>query len=44
MQRNAEQINGREAKTATFLSRFFRTLRLRVTGFCPRHLNRYTIG
>jgi hypothetical protein len=31
---------GREAKTATFLSRCLLSFGLRVAGFCPRQLNR----
>jgi len=40
-ERDAQQINGREDETATFLSRSFVSLSLRVIGFAPRHLNRY---
>jgi hypothetical protein len=42
MQRRAQQINGREGETATFLLRCFVSLSLRVGGFAPRHLNRCT--
>ncbi len=37
----AEQFNGREGETATFLSRCFVSLNLRVGGFAPRHLSRW---
>ncbi len=37
----AQQINGREAKTATFIWRCLFTLTARVAGFCPRQLNRW---
>jgi len=37
-----EQFIGREAETATFLSRCLLPFGLRVAGFRPRHLNRYT--
>jgi hypothetical protein len=36
----AEQFNGREGETATFLSRYLFTLNLYGGGFAPRHLNR----
>ncbi len=36
-----EQVIGREAKTATFLKRFFLNLSLCAAGFCPRQLGRY---
>ena len=39
-ERAAQQINGREGETATFLSTGLFTLCLRVAGFAPRHLNR----
>ena len=39
--RQTQQINGREAKTATFLKRRLFSLTLSVAGFCPRHLNRW---
>ena len=35
-----EQFIGREAETATFLSRCLLPFGLRVAGFRPRHLNR----
>ena len=37
---HAEQFNGREGETATFLSRCLFTLMLHGFGFAPRHLNR----
>ena len=37
---NAEQINGREGETATFIWRSSVSLTLRVIGFAPRHLSR----
>ena len=37
-----EQFNGREAKTATFLSRCLLPFSLCIAGFCPRHLSRST--
>ena len=37
---DAQQINGREGETATFLKRFFFNSELCVFGFAPRHLNR----
>ncbi len=40
MQRNSEQINGREGETATLLSRCVVSFSLRVFGFAPRHLSR----
>jgi hypothetical protein len=39
-QTRAEQIIGREAKTATFLSRCLFPFNLSVIGFCPRQLSR----
>ncbi len=39
--RAAQQINGREGETATFLKRNLVSFSLRVFGFAPRHLNRY---
>ncbi len=41
MKRAIEQFNGREAETATLLSRCLLTFGLRVAGFRPRHLSRY---
>jgi hypothetical protein len=41
MQWTAQQINGREGETATFLSRCVVSLCLCVIGFAPRHLNRW---
>ena len=38
---DTKQINGREGETATFFSRSFVILCLRVIGFAPRHLSRY---
>ena len=38
--RAAQQINGREGETATFLKRSLVSLTFRVAGFAPRHLNR----
>ena len=38
--RHAEQFNGREGETATFLSRCPSNFSLRVGGFAPRHLSR----
>jgi len=38
--RTAQQFNGREGETATFLSTFFIKLNLRGGGFAPRHLKR----
>jgi hypothetical protein len=38
--KRAQQINGREGETATFLKRFLVSLTLREFGFAPRHLNR----
>ncbi len=35
----AQQINGREGETATFLWQFFFNSELRVGGFAPRHLS-----
>jgi hypothetical protein len=35
-----EQFIGREAETATFLSRYLFNPKLRVAGFRPRQLNR----
>ncbi len=40
----AQQFNGREAKTATLLSRRPATRCLRVAGFCPRHLKRWAFS
>ncbi len=40
MTRHAEQINGREGETATFLSRCLLNSELRGGGFAPRHLSR----
>ncbi|MCU1438925.1 MAG: hypothetical protein JWP66_2012 [Naasia sp.] len=40
MKRAVEQINGREAKTATFLSRCPSNSKLRIIGFALRHLKR----
>ena len=37
----AQQFNGREGETATFLSRFSVNSELRGFGFAPRHLNRW---
>ena len=42
MNGDSEQINGREGETATFLSTSLFNSELRVIGFAPRHLNRYT--
>ena len=36
----AEQFNGREGETPTFLSRCPLNSELRVGGFAPRHLSR----
>ena len=44
MQRHAEQFNGREGETATFLSRCLVSLNLRGGGFAPRHLNRWAFS
>ena len=41
MQRNVEQVIGREGETATFLSRCVVNSELREFGFAPRQLNRY---
>jgi len=41
IQRAAQQINGREGETATFLSTGLFTLTLRGGGFAPRHLKRW---
>ena len=38
---DAEQFNGREGETATFLKRSLVNSELRVGGFAPRHLSRY---
>ncbi|HLM62153.1 MAG TPA: hypothetical protein VK308_15220 [Pyrinomonadaceae bacterium] len=38
--RHAQQINGREAETATFSSACMLNFRLSLAGFRPRHLNR----
>ena len=38
----AQQINGREGETATFLSNRSVNSELRGGGFAPRHLNRST--
>ena len=37
----AEQFNGREGETATFLSTGLFNSELRVGGFAPRHLKRW---
>ena len=42
MKRAVQQINGREGETATSLKSSLVNFELRVTGFAPRHLNRYT--
>ena len=39
MKRAIEQFNGREAKTATLLSRCVVSFGLRGGGFAPRHLS-----
>ncbi len=39
-ERAVEQVIGREAKTVTFLKRFFLTRCLRAASFCPRQLRR----
>ena len=41
MQRAAQQFNGREGETATFLSRCPLPFNLRGGGFAPRHLSRW---
>lgn len=38
----ARQINGREAETATFSSACVLSFTSSLTGFRPRHLNRWT--
>ncbi len=43
-QRAAQQINGREGETATFLTRCVVIFGLCVAGFAPRQLNRYVFG
>ncbi len=40
-QNRAEQFNGREGETATFLSTGLFTLNLCGGGFAPRHLSRW---
>ena len=39
-ERAVEQINGREAETATFIKRNFLSFGLSLPGFRPRHLKR----
>jgi len=43
-EKRAEQIIGREAKTATFIKQFFFARSLRVARFCPRQFNRSVLA
>ena len=40
----AEQFNGREGETATFLFSLSFNLELRVIGFAPRHFKRWAVS